>query len=133
VADQVMLWCDHKNYTVALVVPDPGALGALAASNPGLEATLRAVEADLQRFKADPTFAGRFPAPWCPSAFALVTEPFTEQNRMINSTLKMVRFRIAEAHAETLADLYTEAGRPATSARNQAALGHWLDLQTGKN
>ena len=120
--EQVMLSCDHKNYTVALIVPDRIALAALAKQYPDPEALLEQVARSLSLFKEDPAFAGRFPAPWCPSAFALLTEPFTEQNRMINSTLKMVRFRIAEAYAPVIESLYTEDGRKPDSPHNRKAL-----------
>ena len=120
--DQVMLSCDHKNYTVALVVLDQSTLKELAKAHPTPEALLEEVARSLSRFKADPAFAGRFPSQWCPSAFALLTEPFTEQNKMINSTLKMVRFRIAETHGDLLESLYTADGRRADSPHNRQAL-----------
>jgi len=127
VVDQVMLSCDHKNYTVALVVPDRQALREWALRYPDPADLLTAIGESLARFKTDPAFAGRFPSQWCPSAFALLSEPFTESNRMINSTLKMVRFRISEVHAGVLEDLYTDEGRRVDSSRNRQALASWLD------
>lgn len=128
IADQVMLSCDHKNYTVALVVPDPVALKELRVQFPEPGALLAEIERRLSLFKTDPTFAGRFPAPWCPSAFALLTEPFTEQNKMMNSTLKMVRFRIVEAYGDLIQSLYTDEGRRFDSDPNRRALDHWFGV-----
>ena len=43
-----------------------------------------------------------FPERWLPATFAVLSEPFTEQNQMINSTMKMVRGKIEKAYAARL-------------------------------
>ena len=51
-----------------------------------------------------------FPERWLPSTFAVLPEPFTEQNQMINSTMKMVRGKIEKAYAKRIDYLYTAEG-----------------------
>ena len=36
-------------------------------------------------------FAGMFPEQWLPKAIAVLPEAFTEQNHIVNSTMKIVR------------------------------------------
>jgi long-chain acyl-CoA synthetase len=52
-----------------------------------------------------------FPDRWLPSTFAVLAEPFTEQNQMINSTMKMVRGKIEKAYAQRIESLYTAEGK----------------------
>jgi long-chain acyl-CoA synthetase len=48
-----------------------------------------------------------FPNRWLPTAFLLLEEGFTEENRLLNSTLKMVRGRITERYQKEINYLYT--------------------------
>ena len=50
-------------------------------------------------------------------------EPFSEQNHMLNSTMKMVRGRIAEFYKTRLDALYTPEGRSILNAQNRAIVG----------
>jgi long-chain acyl-CoA synthetase len=59
-----------------------------------------------------------FPERWLPSAFAVLPEPFTEQNQMINSTMKMVRGKIEKAYANRIDYLYTAEGKQTFNQQN---------------
>jgi long-chain acyl-CoA synthetase len=52
-----------------------------------------------------------FPHRWLPSTFAVLPEPFTEQNGMINSTMKVVRGKVEKAYADRLDHMYTPEGK----------------------
>ena len=52
----------------------------------------------------------------------MLKEPFTEQNQMINSTMKMVRGKIEKAYAERLEFIYTSQGKAIENAQNLEAL-----------
>jgi long-chain acyl-CoA synthetase len=119
---QVMLYCDHRKYTGALVVIDEDRLRRVVAKE-GIkepEALIGRIEKAMLAFRAEPGFAKRFPAQWQPSTFRILTEAFTEQNKMINSTMKMVRHKIAEAYADDIEYLYGE-GSKAHNPRNLEA------------
>ena len=45
------------------------------------------------------------------ATFILTTEPFSEQNRMINSTMKMVRSKVEERYTEEIKFAYTPEGK----------------------
>ena len=57
----------------------------------GRAAALKLIEADVNMFKKGGVHETMFPDRWLPTCFAVLAEPFTEQNQMINSTMKMVR------------------------------------------
>jgi long-chain acyl-CoA synthetase len=121
---QVMLYNDHRKYTCALVVIDREKAAKLIEREriaTAAELVERIREA-LFAFREDPGFRNRFPANWLPSTFAILPEGFTEQNHMINSTLKMVRHRITEAHRETIEYLYCPEGCVVANPRNLAVL-----------
>jgi long-chain acyl-CoA synthetase len=54
-----------------------------------------------------------------PSALAVLGEGFTEQNRMLNSTLKMVRGRITEFYKNRMDFLFTPEGKDVCNHQNR--------------
>lgn len=118
--DQVMLYNNQSNYTTALIVPNKERIAkfierqGLKLNTPeGKKAAVAAIESDINKFKkgGDAELAGMFPDRWLPSTFAVLAEPFTEQNQMINSTMKMVRGKIEKAYAQRIESLYTAEGK----------------------
>ncbi len=111
--DQVVLHNDQSPYTVGLVYPDYNALESALkshnlnlASKAGQEKALKLVQQDINLFKKGGIFEGEFPERWLPSAIALLSEGFTEQNKMMNSTMKVVRGKVTEHYKETIDFLY---------------------------
>ena len=127
--DQIMLHNNQSPATVALLVPNREALAAWRGHH-GLapdrvesqDAALRLLEAEIDAYRAGGRHAGMFPERWLPSTFAVLDEPFTEQNRMLNITLKMVRGRIEAAYADRIAGLHRADGARVTSAANREAI-----------
>ena len=118
--DQVMLYNNQSNYTTALIVPNKERIAkfierqGLKLNTPeGKKAAIATIEADINKFKkgGDAELGGMFPDRWLPSTFAVLAEPFTEQNQMINSTMKMVRGKIEKAYAQRIENLYTAEGK----------------------
>ena len=127
--EQVMLHNNQSPYTTALVVPAREAIqrwardaGVSLGTRDGQDAALRLIEAELAAFREGGSRAGHFPGRWLPSAVAVLDEPFTEQNHLLNSTLKMVRGRVVERYRSLIDDLYTPAGRSMLTDRNRAAI-----------
>ena len=63
-----------------------------------------------------------FPERWLPSTFAVLDEGFTEQNRFLNSTMKMVRGRIEETYRGRIAELHRAEGANVCNAKNRAVI-----------
>ena len=123
--DQIMLYNNQSPATVALVVPNREALLTWlnahhldSATRDGQEAALRLIEKEIAAYRPGGKHAGLFPDRWLPSTFAVLAEPFTEQNRFLNSTLKMVRGRIEKAYQDKLASLFTPAGKDVCNDNN---------------
>ncbi len=124
--DQVMLYNNQSTYTVALVVPNKdNVLNYLKERNlspksdEGEEAALRLFESEIRRFKAGGEFGGEFPERWLPTAIAVLGEGFTEQNHFLNSTLKMVRGKIAEFYRDRIDYLFTTQGKDICNPQNR--------------
>ncbi len=123
VIDNVMAYCDHRKYTIALVCLDTGKVERLirARGIPSAEALLAILKEELYRFKSDPK-AKKVPAAWVPSVFQFVPEPFSEKNGTVNSTMKIVRHRITEVHSDLIEYAYTKEGSILENPRNLAVL-----------
>jgi len=74
------------------------------------KALLAAVTDSIFSFRKDAYYGRRFPSQWLPVTFRLIKEPFSEQNFLINSSLKMVRYRIHERYREEIEYLYSDEG-----------------------
>ena len=132
--DQLMLHNDQSPYTVALLVPNREALVRRLAelklspsTAAGQEAALRLLQAEIDAYREGGRFAGMFPTRWLPTAVAVLGEGFTEQNRLLNSTLKMVRSRIADDYRTRLEYLFTPEAKDIVNPQNRTIVGR-LDL-----
>lgn len=83
---------------------------------------LRLLDGELARYRKGGEFAGAFPVRWLPSAVGVLDEGFTEQNHLLNSTLKMVRGKIVERYRDRIGRLYTPAGRSIVNDDNRTAV-----------
>lgn len=112
--DQVMLHNNQDPYTIGLIVPNNEALRK-AIEEKGLELNsektkkevLNIIQQEINHFKKGGKFAGEFPDRWLPAAIAVIDEPFSEQNKFINSTMKMVRGKITEHYQTRIDYLFT--------------------------
>ncbi len=127
--DQVMLYNNQSQYTTAVIVPNKDYLkrtlaerGMSLDSEEGRKEALKLIETDVAMFKKGGAYETMFPDRWLPSCFAILSEPFTEQNQMINSTMKMVRGKIEKAYADRIKYMYTPEGKQLFNTENLAAL-----------
>ena len=98
------------------------AQGLTLDSEEGKKAAIAQIEKEVNAFKKGGEHAALFPDRWLPSTFAILPEPFTEQNQMINSTMKMVRGKIEKAYASRIDHLYTAEGKQIMNAENIKSL-----------
>jgi long-chain acyl-CoA synthetase len=127
--DQVMLYNNQSAYTTALIVPNKERMNAFVKSvgltldtQEGKEAALKEIEREISEFKKGGQYSTMFPERWMPSTFAVLKEPFTEQNQMINSTMKMVRGKIEKAYAARIDYMYTAEGKKIFNEENFKSL-----------
>jgi long-chain acyl-CoA synthetase len=130
--DQVMLYNNQSPYTVALIVPNKEALLHLLKENnlscrnvEGQKTLLNILESEILKFKSDGIYGGQFPERWIPSAIAVLGEGFTEDNKFLNSTLKMVRGKISEFYKNRIDFLFTPEGKDINNHQNLTIISRW--------
>jgi long-chain acyl-CoA synthetase len=109
-----MLYNDQSPYTVGIIVPKKEPLKKVVKENDlsidteeGQKFALQKIQEEIDEFKKGGKFEGQFPERWLPAAISVIAEPFSEENKLINSTLKMVRGKIVEYHKDKLTYLFT--------------------------
>ncbi|AFG36194.1 AMP-dependent synthetase/ligase [Spirochaeta africana] len=128
---QAMLYNDHNRFTGALIVPDTDAVKKYLKANPdaGVEDVLRLFTDFLQTFRTSEDLKQRFPSNWVPPTFMLLDEPFSEQNGTINSTMKLVRYRVIEQYGDLLAYMYSDEGDRYSNPKNRAVVQQLFGLE----
>ncbi len=131
--DKVMLYNNQSPYTVALIVANKNAVKEwvqkydLDSTNPKhAKVILEKIDSELKKFNTGGEFGDMFPDRWLPATAALLDEPFSEQNRMINSTMKIVRPLITKNYQKTIEHLFTPEGKDFTGKHNTEALMRYL-------
>ena len=123
--DQVVLYNNQSPYTVALIVPAKDALkrSVFNYETPeGKKAAVELIQLSVNSFRKGGAYEGMFPERWIPAAFALLPEAFTEQNQLMNSTMKIVRGKIEKHYADRLEKLMTAEGKNVFNDENIGAL-----------
>ena len=129
--DQVIVYNNQNPYTIALVVPSKENLSR-AIEERGIEGDARYQEAakiiasEVAKYRSGGAFADEFPDRWVPAVIAIADEPFTEQNGLVNSTMKVVRNKVEKHFADAIAHAYTPEGKAVDNERNILALKNYL-------
>lgn len=129
--DQVVLHNNQNPFTSALVVPNKEALKRyvnrkqpdLNWDSPEAKAlALTKLQREINEYRKGGKHEGMFPERWLPAAVAVLPEPFTEQNGLVNSTMKVIRGKVEERYARRLAALYESNGKDILNQDNIDAL-----------
>lgn len=123
--DQLLLYNNQSPYTVALVVPNKDRLKKHLAhrhldldTDKGKEEAIRIIQSQIDRFRKGGELGGMFPERWLPTTFTVLPEPFTEQNGMVNSTMKIVRGKVEKAYTSRISQLFTPEGKNPVNTEN---------------
>ncbi len=129
VIDQIMAWCEQRKYVTALVTLDATRVERLIDVE-GLadaDALLERLKDEFGRFRSDPK-AKKVQAAWMPAVFQLLPSSFSDKDGTINSTMKIVRHRIAEVYSDLIEYSYTPEGSKTSNARNLATIREMFRL-----
>lgn len=123
--DQIIIYNNQSLFTSALVVPNRDAIFARLRHKHTSEASIpaeavRLVQDEINKYKGGGEFAGEFPERWLPASFALIGEPFTEQNGLVNSTVKIIRSKVEERYKDRIDYIYTPEGKDVQNEKNLA-------------
>ena len=126
--EQVILHNNQDPYTIVLIVPAKDALkeyvsskGLDPATREGKEAMLKKIQEEIDSYKKGGSHEGMFPERW-PAAVAVLPEPFTEQNGLVNSTMKIVRGKVEKHYADRIEYAYTAEGKNLLNEKNIESL-----------
>ncbi len=129
--DQIVLHNSQDPYTIALLVPNKDALKAyVKESAPGLSPDsveartmmLEKIQQEVNSYRKGGANYGAFPERWLPAAICVLPEPFTEQNHMVNSTMKIVRGKVEKAYEDRMRFAYTPEGKNVVNEMNLSSL-----------
>jgi len=130
--EQMMLYNNQSPYTVALIYPNKEAvirkvknLGLDIKSADGQKAALQLIQDTINDYKKGGKYEGLFPERWLPAAVAILGEGFTEQNKFLNSTLKMVRGKITDYYSNRIEFLFTAEAKSILNHQNLTIISRW--------
>lgn len=116
--DQAMLHNNQDPYTVAFIVPNKGEItrrlkeqGLAIEDKEAHQAALKLIQDEINSFRPGGKHADMFPSRWMPSTIAVLSESFNEENKLMNSTMKVVRDKVNAYFSAEMAFLYTPAAK----------------------
>ncbi len=129
--EQVMLYNDHKKITTALITLNNEKVSNLINKKNITQASelINEINSSLHNFKNHHSFKNKFPKKWIPSTYRIIEEPFSEQNHMINSTMKMVRHKIEERYHQDIEKMYTAEGNKPNNEINKKIINNIFKLK----
>ena len=129
---QAMLYNNQNAYTSGMIVPDIEAINRELKKQelePGSEeankASLKLLLDEVNEYKKGGKYEGMFPERWLPATMVVLPEAFTQDNGLLNTTMKMVRGKIDEYFSKELAFLYTPEAKNFENALNLEAIKKW--------
>jgi long-chain acyl-CoA synthetase len=130
--EQFMLYNNQSPYTVGLLVPNKEAIlgrlkkDGLSVKTPeGQAAVLKLLDGEIACYREGGPQAGVFPARWLPTAVAVLGDGFTEQNHLMNSTMKIVRGKIEEFYRSRIDYLFTAEGKAVDNPQNRIIIARF--------
>ena len=125
--DQVIVYNNQNPYTIALVVGSKENINrelderGISGEEHYREAA-KIIASEVAKYRSGGVYADEFPDRWVPAVIALADEPFTEQNGLVNSTMKVVRNKVEKHFASSIEYAYTAEGKSIDNERNIAAM-----------
>jgi len=130
--DQAMLYNNQNPYTVGLIVPNISSinqalykLNVVPASPEGISKSIDIIRQEIDAYRKGGRFEGMFPERWLPTAIIILPEAFTEQNHLLNSTLKMVRGKIIEYFKSEMTYIYSPEAKNILNSKNIESIAKW--------
>lgn len=129
---QAMLYNNQNPFTVGMFIPDVEAINReLKKRNikPGSEEgnfeSLRIISDEIKKYKKGGAYEGEFPERWLPANLVILPEAFTQENNLLNSSMKMVRGKITERYSKELEFLFTPEAKNIENGINLEAIKKW--------
>ncbi|MDR0370692.1 MAG: AMP-binding protein [Prevotellaceae bacterium] len=111
--EQVILYNNQNNYTSALLVPNMDVLKAYVShrqkswdTREGKELALIKIQREINEYKKGGKNYGLFPERWLPATVAVIAEPFSEKNGLMNSSMKIIRGKVEQRYESKIRYMY---------------------------
>ncbi len=132
IIEQAMLYNNQNPYTVGVFVPNMAEInrqlekqGISSKSEAGYVKALELLKNEVDQYKKGGKYENMFPERWLPACMLVLPEAFTEQNHMMNSTMKIVRGKITERFSKEIEFLYTPEAKNIVNPMNIASMKKW--------
>jgi long-chain acyl-CoA synthetase len=106
IINQLVVYNDHRAATTALVTLQEDLVKQMISeehlSTP--ESVLKRVYETLKIY--EPVAIKSIPSQWIPSRFMIIEEPFSEADGLVNSTMKLVRYKVIERYQDRINQMY---------------------------
>lgn len=122
--EQSMLYNNQSPYTVAVVTPSKDGVNNLlkgksfATDDEKAKYILKSLQKEINEFKKGGKLESMFPQRWLPTSIIITEEPFSESNKMLNSTMKIVRRVIEDKYMSDIESSFTTEGKDIENQRN---------------
>ncbi len=123
--DQFILHNNQNPFTSGLVVPNKDKIKQWIKKNnkpidsdQTLLEILQLIQSDIDTIKTEDSVNFNFPSRWLPSTLIILRESFTEKNKLLNSTMKVVRPKVEEYFSSEINYLYTPEAKNFLSETN---------------
>jgi long-chain acyl-CoA synthetase len=129
---QAMLYNNQSAYTTGMIVPEIEAINRELkkrdiepGSEEGNKETLQIILGEINDYKKGGKYNNMFPDRWLPATLVILPEAFTQDNLLLNGSMKMVRGKIEEYFAKELEFLYTPTAKNIENEINIEAVKQW--------
>ena len=126
--DQCLLFNNQSLFTVSIVVPSKDGVTNLLkkkefeTEEKKNEYILNSLQEEINEFKKGGKLEHLFPQRWLPTACIIAEEPFSESNKMLNSTMKMVRRIIENKYMDDIEHSFSSDGKNILNERNMKTI-----------
>ena len=122
---QIMAYNEQKKFTTALITLNEDEIKK-AIKGKGLksaEEILTVITESFYSFRSGTTL----PPQWIPGTFAIIKDEFSEKDQLINSTMKLVRYKVKDMYLERIEGMYQEGGSDINKEKNLEVLRSYIE------
>lgn len=131
--EQVVLYNNQSAYTIGIIVPAIAPIKEKIKaqkldpkSDEAVDFALKLIRAEVDEYLTGGKYEGMFPMRWLPAAVGIPEEGFTEDNGLMNATMKVVRDKVVNRSKDMLNLLYTPEGKTINNETNRKNMSKWL-------
>ena len=110
VFNQIVVYNDMKKYTTALVTLDETVCKKLFGKRKvtSAAAALDTLTEEFEAWRKAGEGAKNIPPSWRPTVFEVIPKAFSEEDQLVNSTMKLVRYKVVEFYAQRIDAMYKD-------------------------